>query len=48
MCDLTTQSGLQVERSFGVYTGPRSYESDGLRVLPVAEFLKALQQGEVF
>ena len=48
MRDLATQTGLKVERSFGVYTGPRRYESDGLRVLPVAEFLTALHQGEVF
>ncbi len=48
MRELATQTGLKVERAFGIYTGTRSYEYDGLRVLPVAEFLTALNQGEVF
>ena len=46
--DIATQTGLKVERSFGVCSGPRRYEYDGLRVLPVADFLTALHQGEVF
>lgn len=30
------------------YTGTRRYKRDGLTVLPVAEFLRALRAGEVF
>lgn len=48
MRDLATQTGIKVDRSFGVYTGPRRYDYDGIRVLPVTEFLTSLRQGEVF
>jgi len=48
MRDLAAQPGIKVDRAFGVYTGPRRYEDDGLAVLPVAEFLYALRNGSVF
>jgi predicted AAA+ superfamily ATPase len=48
MRDLASQPGIRVRRAFGVYTGTRRYEHDNLRVLPVADFLAALNKGEVF
>ncbi|MBI4603147.1 MAG: ATP-binding protein [Planctomycetes bacterium] len=46
--DLAAQGDVKVERMYGVYTGPRAYQYGDLRVLPVAEFLKALHEGAVF
>ena len=48
MRDLAAQPGLKVDRAFGVYTGTRRYEDDGLTVLPALDFLDALHRGEVF
>jgi predicted AAA+ superfamily ATPase len=48
MRDLGAQTGLKVDRAFGVYTGTRRYEYDDLTVFPAADFLRALHAGEVF
>jgi hypothetical protein len=48
MLDLAAQEGIAVDRCFGVYMGDRSYQFGAVRVLPVAAFLAALHQGEVF
>jgi predicted AAA+ superfamily ATPase len=45
---LSASGGLKIERLIGVYCGPRRYDFDGLQVLPVGEFVKALYAGEVF
>ena len=37
-----------VDKMFGVYTGKRTYHYDGINVLPVADFLKRLHEGDVF
>ena len=37
-----------VDRMIGVYTGTRAYHFDGVDVLPVGEFMKALHEGNVF
>jgi predicted AAA+ superfamily ATPase len=48
MRDLKARPGVKVTRMFGVYTGPRAYHYDGLDVLPVAQFLRRLHQGDIF
>ncbi|MBM3878221.1 MAG: ATP-binding protein [Verrucomicrobia bacterium] len=48
MRDLATQSGVQVDRMFGVYCGTRSYHFGEVEVLPVTQFLRCLHRGEVF
>jgi predicted AAA+ superfamily ATPase len=48
MRDLAARPGVQVERSLGVYLGPRRYHFDGVDVLPVADFLSDLHAGRVF
>lgn len=48
MTALAAQSGLRVDRCFGVYTGSRAYDFENVRVLPVRGFLKALHSGDVF
>jgi predicted AAA+ superfamily ATPase len=45
---LSQTAGLKVERMIGIYCGSRSYDFEGLRVLPVSEFVQALHAGEVF
>jgi len=37
-----------VDRMIGVYTGTRSYEFDGISVLPLDRFLAQLHAGEIF
>lgn len=48
MRSLAALSGVAVDRMIGVYTGPRAYHFDGVDVLPVQQFLRALHAGEVF
>jgi hypothetical protein len=48
MRSLAALPGVAVDRMIGVYTGPRAYHFDGVDVLPVRQFLKALHAGEVF
>jgi predicted AAA+ superfamily ATPase len=45
---LSQAAGVKVERMIGIYCGSRRYDFEGLRVLPVAEFVQALHAGEVF
>lgn len=45
---LAAAEGIEVAGMFGVYRGKRSYHRDGLVVLPVETFLRALHNGEVF
>ena len=45
---LSNSKGVEVERMVGVYCGSRSYTFDGMIVLPVPDFIKALYAGEVF
>ena len=42
------QAGVKVDRLIAVYTGPHTYDFDGIDVLPVSEFLHSLYQGEIF
>jgi hypothetical protein len=37
-----------VEKMYGIYTGQRNYDYDGVRVLPVQTFLEQLHSGKVF
>jgi uncharacterized protein len=46
--DLRGQDGIKVDRCFGVYSGDRSYDIDGVQVMPVAEFLETLHAGGIF
>ena len=48
MRSLQQLNGIKIERMFGVYMGPRSYDFGGLQVLPVTEFLKQLYAGKVY
>ncbi|MBM3890103.1 MAG: ATP-binding protein [Verrucomicrobia bacterium] len=48
MRDMAAAASAKVERMFGVYMGPRAYHFDGIEVLPVLDFLRALHRGEVF
>ena len=48
MRDMSQSPQICVDRMVGVYTGKRSYHFDGVDVLPVAEFLQQLYQGNVF
>jgi predicted AAA+ superfamily ATPase len=45
---LAQAASVKVERMVGIYCGSRRYDFEGLRVLPVAEFVQALHAGEVF
>jgi predicted AAA+ superfamily ATPase len=45
---LAETSGIKVERMIGVYCGPRSYQFDRVRVLPMADFVKELFGEEIF
>lgn len=47
MRSLGATGGVEVERMFGVYGGSRRYEFDGVNVLPVPDFLRALYAGEI-
>ncbi|MBI4803508.1 MAG: ATP-binding protein [Elusimicrobia bacterium] len=48
MRELSSRSGIRVERMIGVYTGERAYHFDGLDVLPARQFLRRLHEGEFF
>ena len=48
MRSLSDDGRIGVDRMVGVYTGPRAYHFEGVDVLPVVDFLKALHQGEIF
>ena len=48
MRDMSLSPQICVDRMVGVYTGKRSYHFDGVDVLPVAEFLQQLYQGDIF
>ena len=48
MRDMSQSPQICVDRMVGVYTGKRSYHFDGVDVLPVAEFLQQLYQGDIF
>ena len=48
MRDMSQSPQICVDRMVGVYTGKRSYHFDGVDVLPVAEFLQQLYQGNIF
>ena len=48
MRSLAKCGGVIVEQMIGVYCGPRSYQFDEVRVLPYADFIKALFAGEIF
>ena len=48
MRSLSENTGVTVERMFGVYCGLRSYQFDNITVLPFTDFIKALFAGDVF
>ena len=48
MRDMSQSPQICVDRMVGVYTGKRSYHFHGVDVLPVAEFLQQLYQGDIF
>lgn len=48
MRSLKESGHLQVDRMIGIYTGSRSYNFDGLDVMPVMEFLHLLWDGKIF
>ena len=48
MLALAAATGVHADRLFGVYCGSRAYQFNNVRVLPVADFVKALFAGEVF
>lgn len=48
MRDLARLPGVRVKRMVGVYQGARSYQFDGVDVLPVDAFLQELFAGKVF
>lgn len=48
MRSLAEGKTIQVRKMFGVYRGNRVYHTDGVDILPVEDFLKALHNGEVF
>ncbi|MBI4586927.1 MAG: AAA family ATPase [Planctomycetes bacterium] len=48
MRSLALSPGLNIERMIGVYSGSVKYRFDGVKVLPVAEFLALLHQGGIF
>jgi predicted AAA+ superfamily ATPase len=48
MRGLASLAGIKVEGMYGIYIGPRIYRFDGLTVLPVLDFLRALHRGEIF
>jgi len=37
-----------VDKVVGIYTGQRAYHFDGIDVLPLNDFLKRLDGGEIF
>jgi len=45
---LAKNDRIHVDKMFGVYTGNKTYHYDGINVLPVADFLKRLHEGDVF
>jgi hypothetical protein len=45
---LLDNPGLKVDRLIGVYCGSKSYRFDRLTVLPLKDFVAALQTGDVF
>ena len=48
MRSLAESGAIQVRKMFGVYRGHRVYHANGVDILPVEAFLKALHDGEVF
>jgi predicted AAA+ superfamily ATPase len=48
MRSLAENTGIRVDRMIGVYCGTRSYFFDGVHVMPVIDFIKALFSGEIF
>lgn len=48
MRDLAADGRVRVEGLYGVYQGDRRLRFDGVVVLPVVEFLRALHAGDVF
>lgn len=46
--EMNRQTGVKVDRMFGVYTGKRPLHYDGFEVLPVEDFLTQLYKGKVF
>jgi len=48
MRDLKARPGIVIDRMIGVYAGARSYQYDGVDVLPVRQFLRQLHEGRVF
>lgn len=48
MRSIENDDRIQVDKMFGVYRGNRAYHYDGIDVLPVADFLKLLYQGDIF
>jgi hypothetical protein len=45
---LAAEPKVRVKRMIGVYTGRQTLHLNGFDVLPLAEFLRQLQAGEVF
>lgn len=48
MRSLAESGTLQVQKMFGVYRGTRRYHTNGVDILPVEDFFRALHAGEVF
>ena len=48
MRDLAKQTGIEVKRLIGVYTGSRRYRFEDVEVIPLVEFFGELHEGSVF
>lgn len=48
MRSLASSGKINVDGMYGVYTGARSLQFDGINVLPVVDFLRRLHDGEIF
>jgi len=48
MRDLAKQTGIEVKRLIGVYTGSRRYRFEDVEVIPLVEFFRELHEGSVF
>lgn len=48
MRSLANNDRIHVDSMHGVYMGNRTYHYDGVNILPVADFIKKLYQGDIF
>jgi predicted AAA+ superfamily ATPase len=48
MRSLYAHKSIHVDKMVGIYTGSRAYHFDGIDVLPLADFLERLYEGDFF